>query len=97
METLTELLKHVAGKFPDRRALSVSRKFDITHSRHNQLIEHAASLLVAAGVKPHDVVALTFPNTVEEKYYPVNEIERLEAEVDMTLHLRIISLNSGNC
>ncbi|KAI3783999.1 hypothetical protein L1987_43090 [Smallanthus sonchifolius] len=63
METLTSLLKDVADKFPDRRAISVSGKFDITHSRLNQLIEHAASLLVAAGVKPHDVVALTFPNT----------------------------------
>ncbi|KAI7750790.1 hypothetical protein M8C21_030732 [Ambrosia artemisiifolia] len=64
-QTLTGLLKHVAGIFPDRRAISVSGKFDITHSRLNQLIDHAAGLLVAAGVKPHDVVALTFPNTVE--------------------------------
>ncbi|KAK9075341.1 hypothetical protein SSX86_003664 [Deinandra increscens subsp. villosa] len=65
METLTGLLKHVAGKFPDRRAISVSGKFDITHSRLDQLIDHAASSLVAAGVHPGDVVALTFPNTVE--------------------------------
>ncbi|KAI3680334.1 hypothetical protein L2E82_50436 [Cichorium intybus] len=65
METLTGLLKHTADKFPDRRAISVSGKFDITHSRLNQLIEHAATSLVAAGVKPRDVVALTFPNTVE--------------------------------
>lgn len=65
METLTGLLKHVADKFPDRRAISVSGKFDITHSRLNHLIEHAASSLVAAGVKPGDVVALTFPNTIE--------------------------------
>lgn len=65
MDTLTGLLKHTADKFPDRRAISVSGKFDITHSRLNQLVEHAASSLVAAGVKPGDVVALTFPNTVE--------------------------------
>ncbi|KAJ0525785.1 putative oxalate--CoA ligase [Helianthus annuus] len=65
MDTLTGSLKHIAGIFPDRRALSVSGKFDITHSRLNQLIDHAAASLVAAGVKPHDVVALTFPNTVE--------------------------------
>jgi acyl-CoA synthetase (AMP-forming)/AMP-acid ligase II len=65
METLTGLLKHVADKFPDRRAISVAGKFDITHSRLNHLIDHAASSLVAAGVKPHGVVALTFPNTVE--------------------------------
>ncbi|KAD4584857.1 hypothetical protein R6Q59_036361 [Mikania micrantha] len=65
METLTGLLKHVAGIFPDRRAISVSGKFDITHSRLDHLIEHAANSLVAAGVKPYDVVALTFPNTIE--------------------------------
>ncbi|KAL8232570.1 hypothetical protein R6Q57_002348 [Mikania cordata] len=65
METLTGLLKHVAGIFPDRRAISVSGKFDITHSLLDHLIEHAANSLVAAGVKPYDVVALTFPNTIE--------------------------------
>nr|XP_043614291.1 probable CoA ligase CCL9 [Erigeron canadensis] len=65
METLTGLLKHIAVKFPDRRAVSVSGKFDITHSRLNELIDHAASSLVSAGVKPNDVVALTFPNTIE--------------------------------
>lgn len=63
--TLTGLLKHVAEKLPSRRAISVSGKFDINHSRLHQLIQHAASGLIAAGVKPGDVVALTFPNTVE--------------------------------
>jgi len=63
--TLTGLLKHVAGKFPSRRALSLSGKFDLTHAQLHQHIERAASLLVAAGVKPGDIVALTFPNTVE--------------------------------
>ncbi|KAK1431709.1 hypothetical protein QVD17_08274 [Tagetes erecta] len=65
MTTLTQLLKNIAKKFPDRRAISVSGKFDITHSRLDHLIDHAASSLLAAGVKPHDVVALTFPNTIE--------------------------------
>ncbi|KAI3471135.1 hypothetical protein Pfo_027798 [Paulownia fortunei] len=63
--TLTGLLKQVAGKFPSRRAICVSGKFDLTHARLHQLVEHAASQLLAAGVKPGDVVALTFPNTVE--------------------------------
>ncbi|XP_021765116.1 oxalate--CoA ligase-like [Chenopodium quinoa] len=63
--TLTGLLKDVAGKFSNRRAISVSGKFDITHSRLHQLVEHAASRLLAAGVVPGDVVALTFPNTIE--------------------------------
>ncbi|KAL5568000.1 hypothetical protein UlMin_024575 [Ulmus minor] len=63
--TLTGLLNRVAGEFPDRRALSVSGKFDLTHSRLQQLVEDAASRLVASGVAPNDVVALVFPNTVE--------------------------------
>ncbi|PWA99645.1 AMP-dependent synthetase and ligase family protein [Artemisia annua] len=65
MNTLTGLLKHVSKKFPDHRAISVSGKFDVTHSQLDRLIDHAASLLLAAGVTPGDVVALTFPNTVE--------------------------------
>ncbi|XP_057525941.1 oxalate--CoA ligase [Amaranthus tricolor] len=63
--TLTGLLKDIAGKFPSRRAITVSGKFDITHSRLDQLVEHAANRLVAAGVLPGHVVALTFANTVE--------------------------------
>lgn len=67
--TLTALLKQVAAKYPDRRAISLSGQFDITHARLDQLIERAASLLVSADVKPADVVALTFPNTVEVYLY----------------------------
>ncbi|CAI0546850.1 unnamed protein product [Linum tenue] len=64
-QTLTGLLKRVAHEFPDRRALSVSGKLDLTHARLDELVERAASRLASAGVKPGDVVALTFPNTVE--------------------------------
>ncbi|KAJ7974185.1 CoA ligase [Quillaja saponaria] len=63
--TLTGLLNQVAGQFPSRRAISVSGKFDLTYSRLHELIERAASRLVSAGIKTGDVVALTFPNTVE--------------------------------
>ena len=63
--TLTGLLKDVAEKFPSRRAISVSGKFDISHSRLQQLVEQAGSCLLTAGVHPGDVVALTFPNTIE--------------------------------
>nr|QQP63965.1 acyl-activating protein [Panax notoginseng] len=63
--TLTGLLKRVAGKFSNRRALSVSGQFDLTYARLHDLVEQSASRLVAAGVKPGEVVALTFPNTVE--------------------------------
>lgn len=63
--TLTGLLKHVADEFPSRRAISVSGQFDITHARLQELVDQAASQLVASGVKPGEVVALTFPNTIE--------------------------------
>ncbi|KAL4324393.1 hypothetical protein GQ457_11G023760 [Hibiscus cannabinus] len=63
--TLTGLLNKAAAEFPNRRALSVSGKFDLTHAQLKHLIDHAASLLVASGILPGDVVALTFPNTVE--------------------------------
>ncbi|GER51000.1 acyl CoA ligase [Striga asiatica] len=63
--TLTGLLNHVAGLYPSRRAISVSGKFDLTHARLRQLVEGAAVQLISAGVRPGDVVALTFPNTVE--------------------------------
>ncbi|KAK3017607.1 hypothetical protein RJ639_004841 [Escallonia herrerae] len=63
--TFTGLLKQVAGKFPARRALSVSGKFDLSYARLDELVEKAAARLVAAGVKPGEAVALTFPNTVE--------------------------------
>ncbi|XP_065858253.1 probable CoA ligase CCL9 [Euphorbia lathyris] len=63
--TLTGLLKKSATDFPNRRALSVCGKLDFTHAQLQELVDHAASLLVACGVAPGDVVALTFPNTVE--------------------------------
>jgi non-ribosomal peptide synthetase component E (peptide arylation enzyme) len=63
--TLTGLLTSAAGEFPSRRALSVSGKLDLTYARLQELIESAASRLVAAGVSVGDVVALVFPNTVE--------------------------------
>lgn len=77
--TLTGLLKEVAGKFSSRRALSVLGQFDLTHARLHELVEQAASCLVTAGVRAGEVVALTFPNTVEvcftilfplTKFYP---------------------------
>ncbi|XP_057952306.1 probable CoA ligase CCL9 [Malania oleifera] len=63
--TLTGLLKQAADDFPSRRALSLSGSFDLTHARLHELVEIAASRLVVSGVLPGNVVALTFPNTVE--------------------------------
>lgn len=63
--TLTGLLTKAAGEFPSRRALSVPGKLELTHARLRDLIDSAAAHLVSSGVRPADVVALTFPNTVE--------------------------------
>lgn len=63
--TLTGLLTKAAGEFPSRRALSVPGKLDLTHARLRDLIDSAAAHLASCGVRPADVVALTFPNTVE--------------------------------
>ncbi|KAG7986829.1 hypothetical protein I3843_03G101600 [Carya illinoinensis] len=63
--TVTGMLRRVAGEFSSRRALSVSGKLDLTYARLQELVESAASRLVAAGVNVGDVVALVFPNTVE--------------------------------
>lgn len=63
--TLTGLLKKAAVSFPDKRALSFAGKFEISHSRLQELIDYSASVLRSAGVSPGDVVALTFPNSIE--------------------------------
>lgn len=72
--TLTSLLKQAAEKFPTNRAVSVSGKFDLTHSKLQHLIDEAASHLVSSGVKPGDVVALTYPNTVEVYIYNIHTL-----------------------
>ncbi|KAI3893528.1 hypothetical protein MKW92_048658 [Papaver armeniacum] len=72
--TVTGLLKQSAGKFPSHRSVSVSGKFDLTHSKLQQLVDQAASILISNGVHPGDVIALTFPNTVElePRLHPLN-------------------------
>ncbi|CAL5029189.1 unnamed protein product [Urochloa decumbens] len=64
--TLTALLKKAAAAFPDRRAISVPGKLELTHAALDALVDAAAARLAAdAGVGPGSVVALSFPNTVE--------------------------------
>ncbi|KAJ0098302.1 hypothetical protein Patl1_20127 [Pistacia atlantica] len=63
--TVSGLFKQAAENFPSRRAVSVSGKFDLTYSRLHELVERAATRLVASGINAGDVVAFTFPNTVE--------------------------------
>lgn len=67
--TLTGLLQSVGKTFPSRRAISLAGKFDLTHTHLNELVESAADHLISAGIKPNDVVALTFPNTVEVRFH----------------------------
>ncbi|KAK1264468.1 4-coumarate--CoA ligase-like 10 [Acorus gramineus] len=64
-QSLTETLTMSAAQFPSRRALSISGRFDLTYSRLHELVEEAAHLLISHGVRHGDVIALTFPNTVE--------------------------------
>ncbi|KAE9617366.1 hypothetical protein Lal_00034118 [Lupinus albus] len=63
--TLTALLRTVADRFPSRRSISLAGKFDLTHSHLHELVDLAAARLLSTGIKPGDVIALTFPNTVE--------------------------------
>lgn len=65
IHTLTGVLKKAAAEFPSRRAVSVSGKYDISHRRLQELVEGAASRLALSGIRPGDVVALTFPNNAE--------------------------------
>ncbi|RWV94888.1 hypothetical protein GW17_00042534 [Ensete ventricosum] len=65
LTTLTGLLRKAAGDFPSRRAISVPGRLELTHARLHQLVDAAAARLAAAGVRPGEVVALAFPNTVE--------------------------------
>ncbi|KAF3796244.1 Oxalate--CoA ligase [Nymphaea thermarum] len=63
--TLTGLLKKAAAEFPDRRALALSGKYELTHGRLDEHVDQAADRLLRLGVRRGDVVALTFPNTIE--------------------------------
>lgn len=65
--TLTSLLKAAAAAFPDRPAIAVHGKIDLTHVALDALVDAAAARLAAGadGVRPGQTVALCFPNTVE--------------------------------
>ncbi|WOL02721.1 hypothetical protein Cni_G11440 [Canna indica] len=63
--TLSGVLRKAAGEFPSRRAIFVPGRLDLTHARLQQLVDSTAVSLSAAGIRPGDVVALAFPNTIE--------------------------------
>ncbi|PWZ11701.1 Oxalate--CoA ligase [Zea mays] len=67
--TLTALLKEAAAAFPTHRAVAVPGRLELTHAALDALVDAAAARLAAdAGVLPGHVVALSFPNTVEEEF-----------------------------
>ncbi|KAL3738131.1 hypothetical protein ACJRO7_019636 [Eucalyptus globulus] len=65
VRTLTGLMKMVASTSPDQIAVSVRGKIELTYAHLRERVDEAATLLVFSGVEAGDVVALTFPNTVE--------------------------------
>lgn len=63
--TLTDLIKKAARTHPLRTAITVSDRLSLSHSSLDHIVEKTALFLVESGVKPGDVIALSFPNTVE--------------------------------
>ncbi|XP_042468711.1 probable CoA ligase CCL9 [Zingiber officinale] len=63
--TLTAVLRKAAADFPSRRAVFVPGRLELSHGRLHQLVDATATRFAASGVRAGDVVALSFPNTVE--------------------------------
>ena len=63
--SLTELLARSAQTHGDNPSLISSGGPKLTHAGLQAAVDAAAAQLIRAGVKPGDVVALTFPNSIE--------------------------------
>jgi len=63
--TLTGLLNNVCQEFPQNKAVIVSGKFEVTYAEMQRLVNRCAVKLRNAGIGSGDVVALTFPNSIE--------------------------------
>eukprot|EP01018_Ginkgo_biloba_P033348 Gb_20189 [translate_table: standard] len=63
--TLTALLNKASEEFSERKALIVPGKFEVTYAELQRLVNKCAALLRSAGVRNGDVVALSFPNSLE--------------------------------
>eukprot|EP01018_Ginkgo_biloba_P033349 Gb_20191 [translate_table: standard] len=63
--TLTALLKKANDEFPEQKALIVSGKFEVTYAELERLVDKCAAKLRSAGIRTRDVVALSFPNSIE--------------------------------
>lgn len=63
--SLTSLLCKSAEEFPNQKAITVSGKYQLTHSQLQATVNACAARLKAVGVGHGDVVALAFPNSIE--------------------------------
>uniref|UniRef100_A0A0C9S2P7 TSA: Wollemia nobilis Ref_Wollemi_Transcript_18745_2346 transcribed RNA sequence n=1 Tax=Wollemia nobilis TaxID=56998 RepID=A0A0C9S2P7_9CONI len=63
--TLTALLSKAAEDFPDQKAVIVSGKYELLHSELRRIVDACAAQLRKAGIGHGDVVALSFPNSIE--------------------------------
>lgn len=68
MISLTSLLCKAAEEFPNQRAIAVSGTYELTHSQLQATVTACVARLRAAGVGHGDVVALTFPNSIEVNF-----------------------------
>jgi acyl-CoA synthetase (AMP-forming)/AMP-acid ligase II len=62
---LSALINNACDKFPQHKALIVSGKFEVTYAELQRLVNRCAAMLRNAGIGTGDVVALTFPNSIE--------------------------------
>jgi hypothetical protein len=69
--TLTALLNNACHEFPQHKAVIVSGKFEVTYAELQRLVNRCAAKLRNAGIGTGDVVALTFPNSIEVKFHAV--------------------------
>jgi acyl-CoA synthetase (AMP-forming)/AMP-acid ligase II len=66
---LSALINNAWDKFPQHKALIVSGKFEVTYAELQRLVNRCAAKLRNAGIGTGDVVALTFPNSIEVKFH----------------------------
>eukprot|EP01018_Ginkgo_biloba_P012753 Gb_08876 [translate_table: standard] len=64
--SLTVLLRKAAEEFPEQTAIiNVSGKYQLTHSHLQRIVNACAAELRSSGIAVGDVVALSFPNSIE--------------------------------
>ncbi|GLJ56067.1 hypothetical protein SUGI_1203670 [Cryptomeria japonica] len=63
--TLSALLTAAAEQSPNQKAIIVSGKIELLHSDLQKIVNTCAAQLRNSGIAPGDVVALSFPNSIE--------------------------------